>query len=697
MPSDRLSTLLIDIEADYGGRLALARAHVRLRHEERARWQRAGIGELPSDGRDLAACLLGRAQAFGGRETVAGADEARFVLTQFAPQGLTSGCVLQNVACAAFSHEAVPALAHAVHSWQVGAGSIEGNHGVLYRQWLESVDVWLPDVGSELLRTSADFVASAWDLPAYRLSLSVFPEGCLPEILGATLFDVCMPAPALVTAAGASGLAGGSRYLAARSATEHQRILAKAVEAIALAVPPGGAGQEIGARVAEGFMTSLYLSQAWSQDTSDNLRRDPFGAMVRMIARKARFAVGYHAHMKLNQQPFDELVAGDPVRFVRELGRSRWVRRGRPDDSLLLTRLTAFGGPMFRVFSNPELAVIREWIASLPEADGDLGAPSSVPAGGLRTTRDTPETVARQECAAPANAPANARDLYWRLLNIERNPEARTEALAFATLWLARSARNIDAAPDPIPFKEYSHTGLRRWFDEKAIAQARSYARDRNGVRKSREEVIDEALQLCPMILIDGAWLQRWGNPGLVGTKVGALLYAILSDEIGNGETQLNHPNIYRALIADMGVDLPDFRSREFAHFDRFDDDAFSVPAFWLSVSQFPRRFLPETLGLNLAMELSGVGGAYRTARDELRRHGFSTLFVDLHNTVDNVSTGHSAMALDAVELHMDEAVRSGGGRYAAAQWKRVWVGFRALSPPRVGWKELFARPRYVV
>jgi hypothetical protein len=144
-----------------------------------------------------------------------------------------------------------------------------------------------------------------------------------------------------------------------------------------------------------------------------------------------------------------------------------------------------------------------------------------------------------------------------------------------------------------------------------------------------------------------------------------------------------------------MGIDLPDFRTREFAYSERFTDDAFAVPAFWLSVSHFPRRFQPETLGLNLAMELSGVGGTYRTAHDELRHYGFSTLFVDLHNTIDNVSSGHSGMALEAIELYMDEFVHSCSAHVVAAQWRRVWTGFRALLMPKRAWTELFVRPRY--
>ena len=289
----------------------------------------------------------------------------------------------------------------------------------------------------------------------------------------------------------------------------------------------------------------------------------------------------------------------------------------------------------------------------------------------------------------------DARDLYHRLLNVDRYSEVRSEALDYANTWLARSSSSSIRGDKALPFANYSHEQLRAWFETKALAQAQSYCSNTDDIEKTRNEVIDEALQLSPMILIDGAWLQRWGNVGLVDSKIGALFYKIFSDEIGNGDTSLNHPNIYRDLMRQMDVDLPDFRTREFAYFERFTNAAFSVPAFWLSVSQFPRRFLPETLGLNLAMELSGVGGAYRTARDELRRHGFSTLFVDLHNTIDNVSSGHSAMAVEAIEIYMDEFLNTYSPSVVAIHWRRVWTGFCALPIQKRSWKELFASPRY--
>jgi hypothetical protein len=43
-------------------------------------------------------------------------DERRFVLTQYAPQALLSGCVLQDFANATNSHEPIASYVHGMHN-----------------------------------------------------------------------------------------------------------------------------------------------------------------------------------------------------------------------------------------------------------------------------------------------------------------------------------------------------------------------------------------------------------------------------------------------------------------------------------------------------------------------------------------------------------------------------------------------------
>lgn len=610
------------------------------------------------------------------------------ILACYAPMGMLLGCVMQNMANPVNCHLPLAAHMHAAHALLVGSGLNARNLARQFRHMLEQVDLFLPLQSSALFQQQSGVPESSWQIPAYWLSLSLFPERNAPEILGAACCECMYGLPQMVMAA-QHCLAPHHPFRA--SMLQRQKTALPSLLAALKELLRNDSDGILAERVTVGFTASVRMLQEWESGCRIDLlqgRYQPSREMVELVRNKARFAVGYHAKLKLAKQPFDELIVQDAERFVEELGGSRWVKPGHPEDSMLLTRLLAFGGPMFRVFSEEEEVVIRDWISSLPHETS--AALSDVPTAAPVTL-----TIVPSGGGVPTLPMPSVRDLYHQLLNLEQYPQIRHSAAAFCNNWLARSARGIFKDDTALPFDDYSNQALRSWFEARAAAQVLSYTADVVDSEKSRESVIDEALQLCPMILVDGAWLQRWGNAGLVDTPIGALLYKILSDEIGNGDIALNHPNIYRALMQQMGVDLPDFRSREFAHSARFQDTAFEVPVFWLSISLFPRRYLPETLGLNLAMELSGVGGAYRTARDELHQHGFSTMFVDLHNTIDNVSTGHSAMALHAIEMWMDQVLRNGDARQVRNDWLRVWTGFRALAAPPRSWREWLRPVRY--
>jgi hypothetical protein len=198
----------------------------------------------------------------------------------------------------------------------------------------------------------------------------------------------------------------------------------------------------------------------------------------------------------------------------------------------------------------------------------------------------------------------------------------------------------------------------------------------------TREDVIDSTLQLAPLTLIDGAWLQGFTDYEHAASEHGHFLFATYWDELGNGLAWQNHPLIYREVLGEMGIELPPTASREFAAWAGFRESSFELPVYWLSIGRFPRTFMPEVLGLNLAMELSGVGGGYRRARIALEEHGFSTRFVDIHNTIDNVGSGHSAWAADAVDSFVTDVLTTHGIEAQISTWKRVRVGFRSLNPP---------------
>ncbi|WP_406631719.1 iron-containing redox enzyme family protein [Amycolatopsis sp. WGS_07] len=193
-----------------------------------------------------------------------------------------------------------------------------------------------------------------------------------------------------------------------------------------------------------------------------------------------------------------------------------------------------------------------------------------------------------------------------------------------------------------------------------------------------RADLIDSTLQLAPLTLIDGSWLAGSTDYQLASSERGHFLFETYWDELGNGDLSLNHPLIYRAMLREMGIDLPPTRSPEFAAWPGFRDKSFETPVYWLSIGRFPRTFEAEILGLNLAMELSGVGGSYRRGRQSLEKYGFSTAFLDIHNTIDNVATGHSAWAADAIDDYLAQQTPQA----RPDVWDRIRAGYRSLNPP---------------
>ena len=88
--------------------------------------------------------------------------------------------------------------------------------------------------------------------------------------------------------------------------------------------------------------------------------------MEEMIASKHLAGLSHdHARIDGPDSPKVRDLFDNPELFVKELGASRrLVVPGHPDDSQLIKDMQ-FGGPMFRVFTEEEQALVRAWISGL--------------------------------------------------------------------------------------------------------------------------------------------------------------------------------------------------------------------------------------------------------------------------------------------------------------------------------------------
>ncbi|MFE3598456.1 iron-containing redox enzyme family protein [Streptomyces sp. NPDC059142] len=627
----------------------------------------------------------------GGEEGTAAVLSGRAALA-CAPLAAQDGAWLQWTTSPGSADDPSALALLELYASDVGVGRPRASRGSAYVSVLREAGLAEYAVPASRLALDRRIADRDFYLPAMLLAMSRLPDGFLPEILGA---DLCLRAvgtlPPLVTVGPPSP--GTAHAPQPAAAAEETAGAGHRWDTVRACLDSGGRRSE---RMAEGFSWAWGALRRWSDDLYADLRcaRDPAYAMAELLRARAREGSAYHHRYRLAGRSLSGWLREcrrDPAEFLNALAASDLVRPGRSGASRLVNGLVLQRGPMFRVFSPEDLTVIRRWIDSLPaEGDPSSAGPSAAPAPSCPmppTLRPRGEPL-----TAAGRAPTDLRSAYRLLQHRPQTPALRRYSTDYLRAWLARARHGIDRDPRALP-PVWPAEGLRPWLLTQHDRHNSDWESSRDTPLPTREELIDSTVQLAPLTLIDGAWLQGFTDYELASSEHGYFLFETYWDELGNGVPGLNHPLIYRQVLAGMGVELPPTASEEFARWPGFEERSFALPVYWLCIGRYPQSFLPEVLGLNLAMELSGVGGGYRRAHTALRKYGFSTRFVDIHNTIDNVATGHSAWAADAVDAFMASVLKTHGTEARTAAWQRVRTGYRSLDPPD-GWGARWAALR---
>jgi hypothetical protein len=398
--------------------------------------------------------------------------------------------------------------------------------------------------------------------------------------------------------------------------------------------------------------------------------------MLALLRRKAPFARAFHDDVQLagrslrdwfQQQPFD--AEG----LLEALSRSGWFDRTTPERSPFWSWVE-FGGPMFGVFSESERTTLREWVENLDEegevSEGEVLLPPCL-SNPLPPPRVSPVPPGKKR---PAQIPS--RVLFHALVDEEKSvffleqAARRVERCLRFSTWLGRFYRE-----SPFPYGPAAFSSWLQGLQERVATSGAVIPRPRFG----KEVYLWAIEQFAPAILVDGCWLQRVGVLQDALPEVTRRLVQIHSDEVGDGEVARNHPQIYRQLLASVGLDLPPIDTEGFITHPGFLHSAFDLPTYLLAISYFPRRFLPELLGLNLAIEVSGLGGVYRQLAHDLEYWGLDATIVRLHQSIDNFSVGHAALAAEAVRLYLDHIGAIEGSAGVERHWRRIWRGHGSL------------------
>lgn len=547
--------------------------------------------------------------------------------------------------------------------------------------------------------------AGLWEPAVIRHALSRSPGKRLPEILGylrsaaqrATgICDSCVGDATSPRLADVSSLQSPPTITLAAELATIDGVIDHFLERCGM---DPTARQHAVARLAKGaaLNESLWAQVIAAESLRQRASRNPALDLIVLLQHKARFAKGYHASVKLAGRSLDDWFAEQPfdgAAFLDALAASCWVDRATPARSRILA-LMDFTGPMFGIFTGAEQLRLRAWLDSLalpaesatpnlalkqaPRVEGDHrsgpcgfsvlpfpGEPADSGAG--KSERGRPEFLAPTRCSG--------RELFNRLLNIERDVGVLPTARRHVEICLASATRG---GPHRHTIR-YSDQSFCDWIEQKYRQQLQTPRKARPTPLLSRSVYRYGIEQLAPGVLVDGCWLQRVDLLQSDIPEVARRLAAIYADEIGDGIAEHSHPRVYRQLLQSLGIDLPPVDTPEFARYPKFLDSAFDLPVFMLSISLSPHRFLPELLGLNLAIELSGLGTSYSRLARDLEYWGIDARIVRLHQSIDNLASGHAALARDCVRYHLDRVYALGGDPTVQQHWRRVWTGYCALG-----------------
>ncbi|KAI1387681.1 uncharacterized protein F4822DRAFT_430427 [Hypoxylon trugodes] len=289
---------------------------------------------------------------------------------------------------------------------------------------------------------------------------------------------------------------------------------------------------------------------------------------------------------------------------------------------------------------------------------------------------------------------AKYKEWFFNLHNLEEHfdllPRARQELIGLLSEALL-SSRHADHQANQqhnILPEEYSSSSLEEFIlkeHDDVLEQWQQYVDGRNAGQGP--DLFDSRLtaekwlrQQAPAKYVDGAWLGHVHRLtertpfALRGITQSA--WQVLSEELGDGNLDMNHVFLYRELLHSIGVKLPAADSAEFA----FDDHGMGNVAAWkgavcqLLISLFPEEFLPEMLGFNLHYEQVTLN-TLKAAR-ELSELGISGYYFYLHISIDNANSGHAAMSLNTVQRYMEFVKETAGPLDAKEAWNRIKAGY---------------------
>ncbi len=517
--------------------------------------------------------------------------------------------------------------------------------------------------------SSPEIPENMFDFSAIQLAFRYFPRIYFPEILGftlancqfPTLIEVCFP----------------DHRLPMKFFERRRRCSEEQLPALYICIRDyldlfPRQKSEIWQRIQRGFWLYQLQMQRCRDQFNEKLETplEPQQAIADLFQKKKLAAIGHHQNIKLEGQSLDVWFEGMPdnhQQFLKALKKSGYVDSENPSASRLL-KLFEFQGPMFGVLDQSELQIVTDWLKN---------GPTEISINTVKQQKHfcVTEQNTRDINSAKTYSGLSNRNLYYYLVNADLFSDVLPEAkkrLTKLLLWCGFF--------NSLPFKHYHYEQFESWIDQGYQSEMAAYEPLQGKPKISREAYIWGIEQIAPMILIDGCWIQNSLAIQHDYPEIARILFEIYCDEIGNGHLEQNHPFIFRQLLESLSINLPSVHSRDFITHHGFIHSAFDLPVYMLALSSHSAEFLPELLGLNMAIEVSGLGKDYMKLVDEWTYWGINPEIARIHISIDNIASGHTFLAKKAIQIYMDDVLhRTGDYAILDRHWRRIYSGYASL------------------
>lgn len=595
----------------------------------------------------------------------------------------TQPCWLEKIFQISSSQSKIAVEIMAIYSDLKGCGQDKVNISQSYKALLLMLGIKHPVLYTQAFTGQTLILNQMYVFASIQLALTRFPRLLFAEIIGFTLAFCQMPT--LIETCFPNHSLSSSFFKLRQQKVEQALPAVQHCIADYLSLFPQQKNQ-LWVRIQKGFL--LYQQQMLCCREQLNILLEkqptPQQRIIQIFKQKAVAAIGHHQKIFIEGISLDRWISGLPEngkQFLLALKKSAYVDCNNPEKSLLLT-LFDFDGPMLGVLNNTERGYLLDWLKT-DEREVFVTYPVETVA--------TSTNKVLEESVSPVDKyeKLDNRTLYYYLINADLFPDVRLTA--------QKKINKLLGLCDffcHVPFKSYSHDRLDAYIS--AI-----YQREMAGHKplKERPKISKAAYiwgleQIAPMILIDGCWLQNSLTIENTYPEIAEILFSIYCDEIGNAVLEQNHPYIFQQLLDSLSIDVPPVYSKTFIQHPDFINSAFDLPVYMLALSQFSVQFLPELLGLNMAIELSGLGKNYMQLVDDWNYWGIDSTIVRIHISIDNYASGHTFLAKKAIKIYLDHLQqRSGKADVVNEHWRRVCCGYASLR--LVGMRFKLALPIY--